>query len=102
MALVAFIAIERHAEQPMLDLTLFRNRLLSVNLVTGWITFIGIAGLLILLPFYLTDVVELSPSKIGLALGADTDHDGHRRSTVRSALRSDRHALGNGDPDWRS
>ncbi len=70
VALVAFIAVERHADQPMLDLTLFRNRLLSVNLVTGWITFIGIAGLLILLPFYLQDVLGYEPREIGLLLAA--------------------------------
>ncbi len=70
VALVAFIAVERRAEQPMLDLTLFRNRLLSVNLVTGWITFIGIAGLLILLPFYLQDVLGYEPREIGILLAA--------------------------------
>ncbi len=70
VALVAFVAVERRAEQPMLDLTLFRNRLLSVNLITGWITFIGIAGLLILLPFYLQDVLGYEPREIGLLLAA--------------------------------
>lgn len=70
VALVAFIAIERRADQPMLDLSLFKNRLLSVNLVTGWITFIGIAGLLILLPFYLQDVLGYEPREVGLLLAA--------------------------------
>jgi MFS family permease len=54
----------------MLDLSLFRNRLLSVNLVTGWITFIGIAGLLILLPFFLQDVLGYEPREVGLLLAA--------------------------------
>ena len=70
VALVAFIAIERRTEQPMLDLTLFRNRLLSVNLITGWITFIAVAGLLILLPFYLQDVLGYEPREVGLLLAA--------------------------------
>ena len=54
----------------MLDLTLFEHRDLSVNLVTGFVAFFAISGLLLLAPFYLTDVADLSPSQIGLVLGA--------------------------------
>ena len=54
----------------MLDLTLFRNRLLSVNLITGWMTFVAIGGLLILLPFYLEDVLGYEPREVGFLLAA--------------------------------
>ncbi|HSF86037.1 MAG TPA: DHA2 family efflux MFS transporter permease subunit [Acidimicrobiia bacterium] len=70
VGLAAFLGIERRVPQPMLDLTLFRNRLLSVNLFTGWISFIGIAGLLILLPFYLENVLGYEPRQVGLLLAA--------------------------------
>jgi len=70
VSFVAFVMIERRVDQPMLDLTLFARADLTVNLVTGFVAFFAISGLLLLAPFYLTDVVELSPSKIGLALGA--------------------------------
>lgn len=69
-ALAAFIAIERRVEHPMLDLSLFRNRLLSVNLVTGWASFAAIAGVLILLPFYLENVLGFAPRAVGLLLAA--------------------------------
>jgi EmrB/QacA subfamily drug resistance transporter len=70
ISFVAFVAIEHRVDQPMLDLTLFRRQDLSVNLVTGFVAFFAISGLLLLAPFYLTDVVGLSPSEIGLVLGA--------------------------------
>ena len=70
ISFVAFVAIEHRVDQPMLDLTLFRRQDLTVNLVTGFVAFFAISGLLLLAPFYLTDVVGLSPSEIGLVLGA--------------------------------
>ncbi len=54
----------------MVDLSLFRSRDLSVNLVTGFTVFFALAGLLLIAPFYLTDVMELSPRGIGLVLAA--------------------------------
>ena len=70
VALAAFIAIERRVSQPMLNLALFKSRDLTVNLITGFIGFFALAGLLLLLPFYLTDVIGLSPRGIGFVLGA--------------------------------
>ncbi len=67
--LVVFVGIERRTDQPMLDLGLFANRLLSVNLVTGWISFVAIAGLLFLLPFYLQETLGFAPREMGLLLG---------------------------------
>jgi EmrB/QacA subfamily drug resistance transporter len=68
--LAAFVLIERSVDEPMLDLSLFRNRLLSVNLFTGWTVFVGISGLLILLPFYLENVLGYPPRTVGLIVAA--------------------------------
>ncbi len=68
VATAAFIVIERRVEHPMLDLKLFRNRLLSVNLITGWLTFISIAGMLILIPFYLQNVLGYGLREMGFLL----------------------------------
>jgi EmrB/QacA subfamily drug resistance transporter len=70
VAFVAFVLIERHVAEPMLNLELFESRDLTVNLITGFISFFALGGLLLLVPFYLTDVLYLSPSRIGLVLGA--------------------------------
>ena len=66
----AFIAIERRVDQPMLDLSLFANRLLSVNLLTAWLSFVTIAGFLVLAPFYLQDVLGYDTRTMGLLLAA--------------------------------
>jgi MFS family permease len=52
----------------MIDLSLFKNRLFSVNLITGLTTFIAIAGALILIPFYLENVLGLETRQVGLVL----------------------------------
>jgi MFS family permease len=52
----------------MLDLELFSNRLLTINLVTGWMTFFAISGLFILVPFYLENALGASPREVGLLI----------------------------------
>ena len=68
--LAAFIAIELRVDDPMLDLSVFRNRNFSVNLVTGFTQFVVISGLLLILPFYLSDVLGYGPRDVGLLLAA--------------------------------
>jgi len=65
---VGFVAIERRVSQPMLDLRLFENRLLSINLITAWLTFFAISGIFLLFPFYLEDVLGFDPRAVGLLL----------------------------------
>jgi MFS family permease len=66
--LVIFVGIEWKSSQPMIDLSLFQNRLFSVNLVTGFITFVSMAGTIILMPFYLENVLGYDPRSVGLLL----------------------------------
>jgi EmrB/QacA subfamily drug resistance transporter len=94
--LIAFIAIEWRLSQPMIDLRLFRSSLLSINLITGFITFVAIAGSLILMPFYLEDILGYEPHQVGLFMaivpiglgvvapisGSLSDRFGTRRITV--------------------
>jgi EmrB/QacA subfamily drug resistance transporter len=63
-----FLVIELRSNQPMIDLSLFQNRLFSINLLTGFITFVGIAGTFILMPFYLENVRRYDPRIVGLLL----------------------------------
>jgi MFS family permease len=68
--MVLFIAIERRVKQPMIDLGLFRNGQFNINLITGFMTFVAIAGTVILMPFYLENVLRYSPREVGLLLAA--------------------------------
>ena len=67
-AIGVFVAVERRVSQPMLDLTLFRNRLLTINLLTGWMTFFAISGIFILVPFYLENALGATPRQVGLLI----------------------------------
>ena len=66
--LVLFVTIQTRIEQPMVDLSLFKNKLFSINLITGFITFVTIAGAIILLPFYLENVLGYTTREVGLLL----------------------------------
>lgn len=66
--LALFIFIEWRVGQPMIDLRIFRNGLFSVNLVTGFATFIAIAGTIILMPFYLENMLGYDTRHVGLLL----------------------------------
>lgn len=67
--LMLFIGVELHQEQPMVDLRLFQDMLFSVNLLTGFLSFVASAGTILLMPFYLQDVLGLPPARLGLVMG---------------------------------
>ncbi|MCS7039236.1 MAG: MFS transporter [Caldilineales bacterium] len=68
-ALVLFVRVEQGLPSPMLDLALFRHRGFSLNLLTGFLTFVAIAGVVLLLPFYLQLVMGLDQRQVGLLMG---------------------------------
>jgi MFS family permease len=98
--LVLFIFQERRHEEPMIDLRLFNNALFSINLITGLMVFIAIAGTIILIPFYLELVLGFPTGQVGLLMvtvpvglglvaplaGALSDRVGTRPITVAGLL----------------
>jgi EmrB/QacA subfamily drug resistance transporter len=66
--LASFVFYESHCKEPLLDLSLFSNRLYSVSLLCAFISFICIAAYTILLPFYFEDTLKLSPSVSGILM----------------------------------
>ncbi|MEM7034778.1 MAG: MFS transporter, partial [Chloroflexota bacterium] len=66
--LLTFIIIEWRIDHPMIPPHLFQNRLFSINLVTRLVTFITLAGTLLLLPFYLEDILGYETRQAGLLL----------------------------------
>lgn len=69
LLLAIFIVIENKVAQPMIDPHLFKNSLFRVNLTAGFISFIGLGGTIILLPFYLENIMQFPSIKIGLLMG---------------------------------
>lgn len=66
--LVLFLVVENRAAQPMIDLRLFSNKLFSTNLITGFATFVAIAGTVILMPFYLENILGFDTGRVGLLM----------------------------------
>ena len=66
--MTTFILIELRMDQPMIDLRLFRNSLFSVSLTTGFIIFICLSGSLLLMPFYIQNVLGYNPQQTGLLM----------------------------------
>ena len=48
---------------------MFRNLLSNINLATGFITFIALAGVMILISFYLENILGLKIMHVGLLMG---------------------------------
>lgn len=66
--IILFVVIENRTTQPMIDLRLFRNKLFSINLITGFATFVAIAGTVILMPFYLENILGFTTGRVGLLM----------------------------------
>jgi len=63
-----FIFIETKKMNPLLDLNLFKNRVFSASVISGVFNYIAVFSILLLMPFYLLQGREFTPSQAGLLL----------------------------------
>ena len=68
IALIAFVLVEKKKAEPLLDLEIFKNKLFSLSLFCGFLSFVAIFCTNIIQPFYFQDVLAYSPSFAGLVL----------------------------------
>jgi EmrB/QacA subfamily drug resistance transporter len=68
ISFIAFILVEKKKESPLLHLSIFGNKLFSLSIFCGFITFVAIFCNNIILPFYLQDVMNYTPQHTGLIL----------------------------------
>ncbi len=68
--IAAFLFVERRVANPMLDLSLFGNRLFSAAAGTALFNYVCIYAVLFLLPFYLIQGRGLDPASAGIILTA--------------------------------
>ena len=66
--LVLFIYIEQRSASPLLDLSLFRSRVFSAATVSAILNYIAVFSILLLMPFYLLNGREFTPSQTGMIL----------------------------------
>ncbi len=69
VGLVVFLVIEIKTEQPIIDLNLFKNRTFSLSVGTGFVTFISVSGIFIIMPFFLENVLGYNTLEMGLLMG---------------------------------
>jgi len=67
-ALAAFVLVERRAKDPLLPLSLARQRAFSIPLAGLMTSTLSASGLGFVLPFFLENSLRLSPEKAGLTL----------------------------------
>ena len=63
-----FIKLEKSIESPLLDINIFKNKLFSLSIFCAFTSFVAIGSINIILPFYLQDVLRLSPSMAGIIM----------------------------------
>jgi EmrB/QacA subfamily drug resistance transporter len=68
ISLAVFVHLERKTEDPLIQLQIFGNKLFSLSIFCGFITFIAIFCSNIILPFYLQDVLGYPPQSAGLIM----------------------------------
>lgn len=68
LSFAGFVAAEIYQRSPLLDLAIFRNKLFSLSIFCGFISFVAIFCTTIIQPFYLQDVMGFSPSVTGLIM----------------------------------
>ena len=68
VALVAFVQVERRAQEPIVPLRLFRNRMVRAAVTTGFLSGMAMFGTLSFVPLFLQGVANASATRAGLVL----------------------------------
>ncbi len=67
---ISFIVVEKKRQSPLMQLDIFKNKLFSISIFCGFVSFVAIFCHNIILPFYLQDLMGFSPQKCGMILMA--------------------------------
>jgi len=65
--LAGFVIVEKRADQPIVELSLFRNRPFSASNASGFLSFVAMFAVMLLMPFYMEDILGYNPSHVGMA-----------------------------------
>lgn len=68
MLLGLFILVEKKTQYPMMDLTMFKNKLFSMSNLSALLSFIAQFSVILIMPFYLQQLRGLPPSKAGFLM----------------------------------
>lgn len=65
-----FIRVERSVKAPLFDLSLMKNRTFWIANLAGFLSFVALSAVSVLMPFFLEEVLHLSPKEAGLFMTA--------------------------------
>ena len=68
LSLIIFIFVEKQALDPIVDLSLFNNRIFSAAVASLFLMFLTYSAYILLMPFYLLQGIGLTPSKAGVVM----------------------------------
>jgi MFS family permease len=68
LSLILFILLERRAEDPIVDLSLFKNRVFNIATWSLFLIFVAYPVFILIMPFYLMQGIGLTPSAAGLLM----------------------------------
>ena len=68
--LLAFISVERNSLYPLIKLSMFKDRGLTLSLINNYIVSIVVMSSLVIGPFYLTVALDLNTTQAGIAMAA--------------------------------
>jgi len=66
--LASFIWWELRVPSPMLEIRLFKRKLVALGVATGWLSFLGSSSVIFMMPFYLQKVQGYGPREAGLII----------------------------------
>jgi EmrB/QacA subfamily drug resistance transporter len=66
--LIAFFIIEQRVKEPIVPFTLFKNRVFAVSMTVGFLSALGMFGMIIFIPLEAQGVLALSVTNSGLLL----------------------------------
>ena len=67
-SLSLFIWWELRSDDPMLDIRLFKTKLVGLGITAGWISFLGTSATRFMMPFYLQSILDWTPRDMGLLM----------------------------------
>lgn len=68
ISIIIFFVSERNVKNPMIDFSMFKNKLFDVSLICGYISFLAMFCMNIIHPFYLEYTLKASPAVSGMLM----------------------------------
>ncbi len=68
LSLLIFVFVEQRADDPIVELSLFKNRVFACALGSLFLMFLTYSAYILLMPFYLLQGIGLTPSKAGVMM----------------------------------